>query len=152
MASRHQAAVARRQADRIHRGLSVDLRRLREDAGATRSQVANAAGVDLAHLCRIEDGRERPSIDTDARLSAALGSDLNARIYPGPAIHDRHQARIVEALLQRLHSRWHAYLEVPVRSPARGFTRRAIADRAAGSHSSRRRVMERRATVPGCRP
>jgi transcriptional regulator with XRE-family HTH domain len=121
--SQRQQAAARRQADRIHRSLGADVQRLREDAGASRSQLARAAGVDLAYICRIEDGHERPSVVTYARLAVALGSDLSARIYPntGPTIRDRHQARILEALLQRLHPRWQPYPEVAVRHPARGF-------------------------------
>jgi transcriptional regulator with XRE-family HTH domain len=116
-------AEARRVATRIHRSLAEDLRRLREDAGLNRSQLASVAGVDLRYLCRIEDGQERPSIDAYAKLTTALGSDLSARIYPnsGPAIRDRHQARILEALLGELHSRWRAYPEVGVRQPSRGW-------------------------------
>jgi transcriptional regulator with XRE-family HTH domain len=116
-------AEARRQATRIHRNLADDVRRLREDAGATRSQLAEAAGVDLAYLCRIEDGRERPSIDLYAKLASALGSDLSSRLYPntGPAIRDRHQARILEALIAQLNPRWQPYPEVGVRHPSRGW-------------------------------
>lgn len=123
MTSPRRVAEARRQADRSHRSLADDVRRLREDAGATRSQLAAAAGVDLAFLCRIEDGRERPSIDTYAKLAVALGSDLSSRLYPntGPAIRDRHQARIAEALVPQLHPRWRPYLEVGVRKPSRGW-------------------------------
>jgi transcriptional regulator with XRE-family HTH domain len=123
VASERQVAEARRQATRIHHGLGEDLRRLREDAGVARSQLAVAAGIDLAFLCRIEDGRERPSLDTYVRLTNALGSDFSARIYPntGPSIRDRHQARILEALLSELHVRWRPYPEVAVREPARGW-------------------------------
>jgi transcriptional regulator with XRE-family HTH domain len=121
--SPRQIAEARRQATRVHRGLAEDVRRLREDAGATRAQLAEAAGIDLAFLCRIEEGRERPSIDTYAKLSVALGADLSSRLYPntGPAIRDRHQARMLESLLSVLHPRWHAYPEVAVRRPSRGW-------------------------------
>ena len=103
--------------------LGDDVRRLREDAGATRALLAAEARVDLAYLCRIEDGRERPSIDTYAKLALALGSDLSSRIYPntGPAIRDRHQARILEALLALAHPRWHGYPDVGVRHPSRGW-------------------------------
>jgi transcriptional regulator with XRE-family HTH domain len=85
--------------------------------------LAKAAGVDLAYLCRIEDGRERPSIDMYAKLAGALGADLSARLYPntGPSIRDRHQARILEALLGEVHSRWRPYPEVGVRQPASGW-------------------------------
>lgn len=123
MASPKQLAEARRVATRIHRALGEDVRRLREDAGVSRAQLAKAAGVDLAYLCRLEEGRERPTVDTYARLTAALGADLSARVYPntGPQIHDRHQARILEALITQLHGRWRPYPEVAVRHPARGW-------------------------------
>jgi hypothetical protein len=79
--------------------------------------------VDLAYLCRIEDGAAHPSIDILAKLALPLGVDLSARFYPntGPVIRDRHQARILEALLAQLHPRWRSYLEVGVRHPSRGW-------------------------------
>jgi transcriptional regulator with XRE-family HTH domain len=123
VASQKQLAEARRVATRLHRGLAEDIHRLREDAAVTRAQLADVAGIDLSFLCRLEDGRERPSLDTYAKLSAALGADLSARFYPntGPAIRDRHQARILEALLASLHPRWRAFPEVAVRRPSRGW-------------------------------
>ena len=123
MASPRFIAEAHRRATRIHRTLGEHVRRLREDTGISRTDLARTAGIDLAYLCRIEDGRERPTIDALARLAMVLGADLSVRIYPntGPAIRDRHQARILEALLGELHSRWRAYPEVAVRDPARGW-------------------------------
>ena len=123
MASTKQIALAQRLTTRIHRSLAEDLRRLREDAGVSRAQLASASGVDLSYLCRVEDARARPSIETYTRLAMALGADLSTRLYPntGPAIRDRHQARILEALLGSLHPRWKAYPEVAVRRPSRGW-------------------------------
>jgi transcriptional regulator with XRE-family HTH domain len=123
MGTPRQIAEARRRATRIHRNLGDDVRRLREDAGISRARLAEAAGIDLAFLCRMEEGRERPSIDTYAKVSVALGSDLSSRLYPntGPAIRDRHQARMLEALLAILDPRWKAYPEVAVRRPSRGW-------------------------------
>jgi len=123
MANPKQFAEARRVAMRVHRGLADDIRRLREDAAVSRAQLARAAGVDLSYLCRLEDGRERPSMDTYSKLAVALGADLSTRLYPntGPAIRDRHQARILEALLAILHPRWRAFPEVAVRRPSRGW-------------------------------
>ena len=68
-------------------------------------------------------GGNGPSIDMYAKLAVALGADLSSRLYPntGPAIRDRHQARILEALLGGLHSRWRPFPEVGVRQPARGW-------------------------------
>jgi transcriptional regulator with XRE-family HTH domain len=123
MPSPQALAQARRVADRAHSTLAGELRRLREDAGVTRAQLARTAAVDLAYLCRIEDGREHPSMETYARLAAPLGADLAAHLYPstGPTIRDRLQARILEALLGQLHPRWEPFTEVAVRRPARGW-------------------------------
>jgi transcriptional regulator with XRE-family HTH domain len=123
MSAPRSSAQARRAAERTHRSLGEDLRRLRADAGLSLRALAVAAGVDPAFLGRIEDGVARASIETYARLSVALGADLAARLYPttGPTIRDRHQARILEALLGQLHHRWRAYPEVAVRHPARGW-------------------------------
>lgn len=62
-------------------------------------------------------------IDVLVRLATVLGADLSTRIYPntGPTIRDRQQARIVEALLAQVHSRWRSFPEVVVRSPSRGW-------------------------------
>ena len=116
-----ELGVSRATAKR-HATLKDDLIRLRDDAGITRAALARTARVDAAYLGRIEDGSERPSIETYQRLAAALGADLSTRIYPntGPAVRDRHQARIVEVTLADAHPRWHAFLEVGVREPVRG--------------------------------
>jgi transcriptional regulator with XRE-family HTH domain len=123
MANQKQLAEAHRSASRLHHGMGEDIRRFREDAGLTRRQLAGLAGIDHTYLGRIEDAKSRSSIDTYAKLAAALGSDLNVRLYPntGPAVRDRHQARILEALIAQLHAGWKPYLEVAVRHPSRGW-------------------------------
>ena len=87
-----------------------------------------------SQLCAIEAGDGQWSVDSLARLAAALGADLSVRLYPntGPPIRDRHQARMVEALLGILNPRWRPTLEVPVRSPARGIIDLVLHDAAAG--------------------
>jgi transcriptional regulator with XRE-family HTH domain len=100
----------------------------------TRRALAVAAGVDAAFVGRIEDGVAKASLETFARLAGALGADLGAHLYPttGTTIRDRHQARILEALLGLLHPRWRAYTEVAVRRPARGFIDVVLHDPTAG--------------------
>ncbi len=97
--------------------------RLRGDAGLNAAELARGSSVDPGFLCRIEQGTEHPTLDTYARLAAVLGADLSVRLYPntGPTIRDRHQARILEALLAALHPRWRAYPEIAVRRPSRGW-------------------------------
>jgi hypothetical protein len=65
-----------------------------------------------------------------------LGRTCRARYYPntGPAIRDRHQARICEALLALVAPRWRPYPEVVVRRPSRGFIDVAL-------HEPRERVI-----------
>jgi hypothetical protein len=74
------------------------------------------------HLTAIEGGDDGGSIGAIARVAAVLGADLSARLYPtsGPAIHDRIQARIGDALVAMLDKRWRVYPEVPVRTPTPG--------------------------------
>ena len=93
------------------------------DAGVALETLAKAAGVPGSYVRRIVAGTARPSIETYAKLAVPLGADLATRLYPntGPLIRDRHQARIVEALLGQLHPRWRATTEVGVTRPARGW-------------------------------
>jgi len=123
MASARSLAQVRRATARLYRTLGEDVRRLREDAGLTRTALGTAAGVDPTYLTRIEDATATPTIEAYARLAGGLGADFVAHLYPntGPAIRDRHQARILEALLGIVHPRWRAYTEVAVRRPARGW-------------------------------
>jgi len=104
------------------------------DAGLTVAALARAAGVDQGYLHRILAGTERPSHETYARLAVALGADLASRLYPdtGPLVRDRHQARILEAVLRAVHPRWRAYTEVAVRRPSRGWIDAVLHDRREG--------------------
>lgn len=126
-----QAVAATRH---VHRTIGTEIGRLRADGGISQRRLAVAAGVDQSFLARIESGGARPTIETLSRLAAALGADLNVRLYPntGPPIRDRHQARMIEALLRVLHPRWHSTLEVAVRSPARGIIDLVLHDPVAG--------------------
>lgn len=116
-----QAAI--RAAFRARAKLVEDIERLCADAGIAPEQLANSAGVPASYLRRILAGKAKPSLETYAKLAVPLGADLSTRLYPntGPLIRDRHQARIVEALLPRLHPRWRPATEVEVRQPARGW-------------------------------
>lgn len=111
-----------RRLRRIHRTIGDDLARLIHDAGATRARVARAASVDRTYVGRIESGEANPSLDTLVALGAALGADVSVRLYAGtgPRLTDRHQARMVEAVLAGLAPVWRPYLEVPVWRPVRG--------------------------------
>src|SRR5689334_4870790 len=97
-------------------GFGADIKRLREDAGLTRSELARAAGIDASYLGRIEDCEAKPSVQVCVRLTVALGADLALRAYPntGSPIHDRHQAPIAESMLHVTHRRWQRFAELAV--------------------------------------
>lgn len=113
--------VKRRHRETV-RSLGRDLLRLRTDTGATQARVADLAGIDRSHYSRIEAGSANASVETLVVLSIAFGADLGIRFYPGtgPRLTDRHQARMIEAVLRRLDPSWQPHLEVPVVRPARG--------------------------------
>lgn len=114
-------AIKRRKRETV-RALGRDLGRIRTDAGATQGQVSTVAGIDRSHYSRIEAGAANASLETIIAIATALGADLSVRLYPGsgPRLTDRHQARMVEALLRSLGSDWRPHVEVPVSRPARG--------------------------------
>jgi transcriptional regulator with XRE-family HTH domain len=121
--ARRVTLAATRNARALRQRLREDLERLCQDAAVSQRALALASGVPQSYLSEILNGTARPTIETYALLSAALGADLNARIYPntGPAIRDRLSVPILEALLADLHPRWRAFPEVRVIRPGRGW-------------------------------
>ncbi len=126
--------AADRESRRTRSALAEHLRRLVDDSGVTERALASASGIGQSSVCRILEGSQRPSLETYHRLAAALGADLSLRLYPntGPALRDRHQARLLEALLRVLDPRWQAFTEVAVTRPSRGWIDVALHDRRAG--------------------
>lgn len=117
-----ERAVARRVRTTLG-AFGVEVRRLREDAGLTRSELARAVGIDPSYLADIEAGKANPSFEICTRLALGLGADLPLRLYPttGAPVRDRHQSPIAESLLNQLHPRWTAFSEIAVRRPSRGW-------------------------------
>lgn len=128
--TREQLAAGRRL-EQVERELAEDLVRLREEAGVSQRALSRASGIGQGHISRLESRKVRPSIETAARLGSALGTDLSIKLFPntGPAVRDRHQARIVEALLALLSPRWIPFPEVGVRHPERGWIDLVLLDR-----------------------
>lgn len=106
----------------MRRRLGTELRQTRVDQGTTATAVARAAGIDRAHLARIEAGDSAASLAVLNRIAQALGADLSIRLYPGtgPRLQDHVQAAITEALLETANPRWRRNVEVAVRRPVRG--------------------------------
>jgi transcriptional regulator with XRE-family HTH domain len=117
-----RSAASRHSADQL-RAFGEEVRRLREDAGVSQRALARRIGIGQPELSRVEAGIARPTIATCTAIGLGLGADLSIRLFPntGPAIRDRHQARIVEALLRLAGGRWRAWPEVGVRHPVRGW-------------------------------
>jgi transcriptional regulator with XRE-family HTH domain len=115
-----QLAADRRTIE-VRRALGAEFRRNREDQGLRQRSVAGAAGIDRAHLSRIESGG-MASVATFSRVAASLGGELSLRFHPGTGSHlrDHIQSAMIESLLARLDPRWKRFLEVPVYRPVRG--------------------------------
>jgi transcriptional regulator with XRE-family HTH domain len=132
----------------LWRRLGTEIRAMRMDAGRSQASVARAAGVDRAHVSRIESGTAEPSIEALMAVAAALGADLSVRVFPntGPRIRDHLQIAISEALIAALDPRWRATPEVPVYRPVRGVIDIVLSDTAGPDavaveiHSQLRRV------------
>lgn len=124
---------ARRRVANTRRQLTVDIRRMREDAGLSQARLAAEARIAQSYLSRIESDEAIPSLEVYGRIATALGADLACRIYPntGPALRDRHQVAIAQALMTVAHPRWQRWPEVGVRRPARGWIDIVFNDEAA---------------------
>lgn len=120
-------------AAQARRRLIEDIERLMLDGGITLTALAAAAGIAHSYLSAILAGRTKPSLETYAKLARPLGADLAARLYPntGPTLRDRHQARILEALMALLSGRWNTLTEVSVWKPVRGVIDALLIDRRA---------------------
>jgi transcriptional regulator with XRE-family HTH domain len=123
MTSHRFESLIRRRTDEWHRRLAAEIGRLRDDTGLSQRALSEAAGVDSGYMSRIEQGRVRPTVETYLRIATSLGADFSAHLYPntGPTIRDRHQAPILEALIEFLHPRWQPFPQVAVRRPSRGW-------------------------------
>lgn len=62
------------------------LRDLRERAGLSQAELARRAGTSQATVSAYESGRKHPSVDTFARLLAAVGARLTVEPDPSPVV------------------------------------------------------------------
>ncbi len=113
---------ARWRAVEVRRSVGTSIRRAREDAGLSRAAVAAAAGIDRTYIHRIEQATSGVSVEVLSTVAAVLGAEIGISFnaLTGPAIHDRTQAPMEEALLRVVHRRWVPTLEVRVSTPSRG--------------------------------
>jgi transcriptional regulator with XRE-family HTH domain len=113
------------------RGIGLDVRRQREDAGISQRALARAASISQAHLSAIEAGETEPSLTALTLVAHALGGRARVRIEPGvgPQLRDHLQAAMLDSLLASVHPRWARFPEVVVHRPVRGMVDVVLGDR-----------------------
>jgi transcriptional regulator with XRE-family HTH domain len=79
------------------------LRRAREDAGLSQSELAARARTSQATISAYESGHKRPSVETLSRLLAAMGRRLTSEPRlprePSPQEHARTARVLVDVLI-----------------------------------------------------
>lgn len=111
--------VAAERARTIRADLGRDLRIARLEADLSLREIASATGISAPQESRIERGVMRTvTIEQVARMAAAVGLDLSARLHPaGDPIRDAAHAALVERLRARLHPSLTLLTEVPLPIP-----------------------------------
>lgn len=99
--------------------LGRELRTARLDADLSLREIARATGISAPQGSRIERGvMATVGIEQVARMGAAVGLDLSARLYPaGDPIRDAAHAALIERLRSRLHPSLVLLTEVPLPIP-----------------------------------
>ena len=115
----------------VRRSIGEEIKRARMEAGLSIRELGAAIDIDPGHLSRAEAGARDVSVRTLVAAAAACGHDASVRCFPssGPRVRDRHQVRMIEALLRDAHPRWESRLEVPVYRPVRGVIDLVLRDR-----------------------
>jgi transcriptional regulator with XRE-family HTH domain len=80
----------------IDRLVAGRLRQVRQDRGLTLTQLAQATGISIAHLSRIEKGERQPSIGSLLQLARAYGTSIGALVENLPE-QDYHLVRAGQA-------------------------------------------------------
>ncbi len=96
-----------------------ELRRIREGAGISQSELARRSGVDRATINKIEQGRRSPSIATLEALAETMGvevADFFPKTQPQLPLHDQvvgapASYTAYEALGRALALQWHEELD-----------------------------------------
>jgi transcriptional regulator with XRE-family HTH domain len=141
--------LAAERARSLRRRLGDALLEGREATGLSLTEVAREARVDRRWLAQAERGEANLTLDALASIATVLGTEASIRLYEaeGARLRDHLQVALLDCVLERLHLRWHARLEVPVHAPSRGVIDLVLAERAgdrrlcaAEAHSEIRRV------------
>jgi transcriptional regulator with XRE-family HTH domain len=67
--------------------LSDNIRRLREERDWSQEELGKRAGVSGVHICTIEKGTRRPSLDVLDRIAQALGVSASSLLREEGSSH-----------------------------------------------------------------
>jgi transcriptional regulator with XRE-family HTH domain len=86
--------------DRL-RSLGAAVRSLRQRMGLTQAALSERAGIDQAHLARIERGAKWPSLPVLYRLADALGVPVSVIVATSPATTQEDFLHLLDGLSDR---------------------------------------------------
>ena len=84
--------------DRLHRSLGERIRGLREDAGDSQGDLADALGLSRTSVVNVEAGRQRPPLATLYRIAKRYHTDVPSLLPPLSDVDETEvEARLIEA-------------------------------------------------------
>ena len=114
-----------RQATAALRRIGDECRAARLAAGLSQVAVGRSFGVSHTHISRIERGLARSASLADLSLvAAAVGLDLNVRVYPArQPLRDAAHLHLLDLLRRRVAAplRWRTEVPIPIRGDPRAW-------------------------------
>jgi transcriptional regulator with XRE-family HTH domain len=110
------SSEAARRADWLSRRIGQEIRNGRRMRGWSQRELGERSGVPQTVVSRVERGWAGGSIGLLCALTAAVGLDLNAQVFPskGIRVRDERQLAYVRHLIDQANPLWHPTIEARV--------------------------------------
>lgn len=108
-------ATAARRAEWLSRRIGEEVRTARRTRGWSQRELGERIRVSQTIVSRVERGWVAASVSLLCELTASLGLELNARVFPTDQItvRDVRQLELAQLIVQRANAAWHPAIEAP---------------------------------------